>query len=1224
MNPPCPAGAPGVRPSRRRPLRSLLFALCALALGAPAPASTPIGYAGSFREDIEATFFEAEGGRPGGPLRLSPDKLAAYREKLMRKRRFIEGHVAEYERIEKGKGRKRAARTARRTDVRLALKLALQHLERMSPQASDVENYDAAAAALTLDFATRSFTVGLSSLEIPKHVKNILSDWSVSASTSASGIDAEAGNLVNPADGRFYTRAELAELVRGGSDLSEVHPPDATWFWRRKPDISKVDVTRNYFEGGDPVHEGIVTRFPAFDGAVLDLEKVHLTQSKPKLDVTWVDPVCLAEPRGSRKRCERRVKLKFGMEVHADPPSNALLAALGFNVDVSMHMKNVRVNLGDTSVRELEKLWASYFDRQRLHIYYPLEKVLVPGPAGRGRDEEGDYLVFRHAVAEVKHPDIERVGFFGFSHGVAANAREARGLFVFNAWIANADMKDEENNKLSLRRDAAREWRIHLTQQDIGHSFGYILPEKVDWFPWDLVDQDPFSRAFGFLRNRIELTYIDLQDSGLEETTTYADAKWMVRLIAQLRREQIDEAVRLGHWPEPVARLYVEKLVHRRNQLVEAFGLGDEFAQFPVERNLTTPDGAVVEGELVQREWPDTHMRFGDHWRDLLVPVGERAAETALWGLQTGVGSIDRIDPGRFKLSGRLIISPELLLEIQRNVTLNPDPTGRFDQYIVRDSVALGTQVGVGFFGSAEGAYIKRFSLAYPVATRAEGLTAGNRLLSVLMPTDVRRGELPERYVLLREDAFAAGVRVSSDDSGELFDVLGGLASINKVVHWRSVLDHRGEVPVVWVDRPDYWRLLARAFLKAEVLEIPVAWGQIARGDIDGVAWRLDPDRLDTPSGDGLSVFERMVRFDDPSGLGAIQLEPPMPVRVVFDARRLRYTLYFLGADLEVRNHEVRRLSPGGEIRRKALQAERRTTTRWSFIDNGEQQTIAITAVNEATGAAGFEAAGAELIVRYRVDDLLAYSSEFDAYYDLLADIDVLRSGLAGDFDALDWEVSGKPRGRWVRLLTHADLRYGAEALARMLSLDPERYWPNLAAELGVAPGRVQRILRDLERAPHKLGRRAVSGATPRELRAIERSLFMFRDFARAARADDEAARLARLAAGLDMANFRTGPTFDACIVAALHRSIDFAALAERGQVSARGGITRATDDENNLPERRSVVGVRGGAESEAASHGYRFFPVTGLELYTMLDWLADDGVSAATTPAPAEPARAD
>lgn len=58
----------------------------------------------------------------------------------------------------------------------------------------------------------------------------------------------------------------------------------------------------------------------------------------------------------------------------------------------------------------------------------------------------------------------------------------------------------------------------------------------------------------------------------------------MVRLIARLTRKQIDDAVALGGWPLPLRQLLVEKLISRRNQMVEAFKLVGE----------KTPEGDTI------------------------------------------------------------------------------------------------------------------------------------------------------------------------------------------------------------------------------------------------------------------------------------------------------------------------------------------------------------------------------------------------------------------------------------------------------------------------------------------------------------------------------------------------------------------------------------------------------------------------------------------------------
>jgi hypothetical protein len=58
-----------------------------------------------------------------------------------------------------------------------------------------------------------------------------------------------------------------------------------------------------------------------------------------------------------------------------------------------------------------------------------------------------------------------------------------------------------------------------------------------------------------------------------------------------------------------------------------------------------------------------------------------------------------------------------------------------------------------------------------------------------------------------------------------------------------------------------------------------------------------------------------------------------------------------------------------------------------------------------------------------------------------------------------------------------------------------------------------------------------------------------------------------------------------------------------------RGSIGRALDDEMNLPERRRVVGERGDP-AQLQETNYRFFPLSGIDLYNMLDWMRADATA--------------
>jgi hypothetical protein len=1173
----------------------------------PAGAGSPIPYGGEFREAIDEALFERDGASSALGTRVSEAKLRAYREFIRKKLRFLSSHVYNYEKIEKGRSDRKARAAVEDQDVIIALEHILDLLDRLEGAEDTPQAYYLAAEILMIEYATRSYTEALASLQIPTHIKNMLSDWSVANRTRPRGASEEASNLVDPATGEFYAPEELKALIRAGEDISRLNPPLESPFWRAKEDISKVDVISNYLRGGDPVHEGMVTEFPPFEGAEFDYRKAHKTQSKPKLDVTYVDDECRQEGKKKRKRCSRKIKLKFGMETHADPVVNALLAALGYNVDVSMHLRTIRINLGKHSFQELQADWAGYFDRQRLHTLIPLETVLLEGERGHSRDDRGEYVVFREAVAEVKPEEIHRVGFFTFSSGMAAVMREARGLFLFNIWIANADMKDEENNKLALRRDANGELKMYLIQQDLGHALGVILPERPNAFPWDAVEVSAFSRFFGWIRGRKELNYINLQDNGLEETATYADAKWMARLIAQLTRKQIEDAVGLGRWPGGIAALYVEKLIHRRNQFVEAFGLEREFALLPVDRHIATADGSVVDGRLLQSRWEHSSVRFREHWRDVFWPAAVYLADAAKSGFQRAVASFDTIDPGEFEITGRFVIDPDLLLDLSREVRLNPHPEASFDQYIVRDSVGLGIRVAAGYIGSAEGAWFRRISLAYPAATKRLAINARNRVINLLLPYDVRRGRLPEKYVLLREEMFRAGVRVRPDEAALLSPVGAGVdARQNWVLAHRSAIDHRDGNPVVWLDESRFLDQEIKAFLELAVLQIPFGGAGQSGGLLEGEAWTLDASRLTPEDGDGSAIFDGLVRRGDFGDLGRIRLGDPRRVALDFETRQSWWSLILAGARFRANEDRITLMDSSGAPLREEYRSEMRHESSWVFLDNGETQGVVVKGYLGALDGEDRVAEEPVVAVRYSIDDLNTHSDELNSYYGLLEGLGAGRGYLASEFAAEEWEVSGREKGRWTRILTSGRVRLYGEALQRLTELEEAGYWSLLARNLGLDPSRLARYRARLDASAPKERMMARRSSFGREYgRAIRRSSRILRSLRAARDARSERDRLKLLVKALYLANFRAGDTFEPILMATLLEWAGIDELADRGQLVVAGRITKAFEDENNLPERRDMVG-RLGEEREFRPVDYTFFPFDAVELYNMLNWVRE------------------
>jgi hypothetical protein len=56
---------------------------------------------------------------------------------------------------------------------------------------------------------------------------------------------------------------------------------------------------------------------------------------------------------------------------------------------------------------------------------------------------------------------------------------------------------------------------------------------------------------------------------------TYQDASWIARKIAAFSRKDLEEIIQAGNFPPDVAALVTEKVISRRNHLVEVFNISD-------------------------------------------------------------------------------------------------------------------------------------------------------------------------------------------------------------------------------------------------------------------------------------------------------------------------------------------------------------------------------------------------------------------------------------------------------------------------------------------------------------------------------------------------------------------------------------------------------------------------------------------------------------------------
>ena len=884
--------------------------------------------------------------------------------------------------------------------------------------------------------------------------------------------------------------------------------------------------------------------------------------------------------------------------MHSEPTANALLSTLGFNVDITRHVKNLRLDIEeDFDVDELRKEWRSYFEGYRTHLSYVFDDLVT-----EGRDEEGRFLLVKAGVLEEKRKLIERIGPWNFGDLGNEGRREVRALGIFSSWIRNTDLKEWGNNKLAYRLDD-KEPRVYHIHHDLGHSFGGMLPEKLNAFSWNWARK----RLTGDLR----LDSYSAQPNRLRDDITWADARWMGRLIGQLSRGQIREAVDYGGWPQPAAALLTEKLIARRNDMMESLELVGEptpsgpIALMPVERELTTPDGAVVDGVLVQDRFPETPVALANYWEALLRPVLDKALLAVVATLQSSVGQVVEIvfDDRSVGLPEGLVV--EILVQVRRDVEANPDPDSFDDYFLARDQLRLGFRLGGGFVGRGEGTIWRQYTMLQPFGTEEAARFARGTIVDLLLPLKVRRAEVPEKYVLMRETFMDARVRVISDDLSGGALPAGAEVSFGRSRTSRDVISRVGDRVRVFEDVTYGDEAAYRAFAKAVFVRIPLLVGAGTRGTVDGTLFVLDDAFAE--GGDererAEAALQRMLRTGDASTLA--EIAPARPITSRFRERsRWAGVFNIIETSRWNRVDDVSIDDENGKPR-SFTQYAGEIFEGWTFLDFGEHSSARMHAV-----VPDDEDEKAALELHFFVDDLDVWEQELAGGY--LPFANRLAHPLREKSPARAHTLIGEDRllpltpslhgygERWGHLRFEASMGFSEKGVDAVATLEEGELWAALADDPQLPAHEIRRAERilsirnpverrvQLRRLPSHV--RRVAGAAHHTLRKL-----------RAAReSSNRSERFRHVVDALEIAVFRTGDTWDPAVLSALRRA------AGPKHISVRAKIAPPPWRENTLV---GDVPLRGSTHEKRKRPPYRpvlFNPRTPIDEYRMLDRIGD------------------
>ncbi|MFZ2955870.1 MAG: hypothetical protein WA705_03105 [Candidatus Ozemobacteraceae bacterium] len=191
------------------------------------------------------------------------------------------------------------------------------------------------------------------------------------------------------------------------------------------------------------------------------------------------------------------------------------------------------------------------------------------------------YVKFKECQLSLYNPAIKRLGGAALSNVGAIQDRVARSSIVFNTWVKNKDMKDDNSRVGLLFNPKTNQFdRTVEYQSDLGCTLGGLKPSG---------EMNSFESSFvRYAPGRICFAMRPLYVPDSWKACTWSDARWMALRIARLSRADLERSFSECGWPAFVQRLAVEKLISRRNELIEPFRLDlDGIKPLPCDANFT-------------------------------------------------------------------------------------------------------------------------------------------------------------------------------------------------------------------------------------------------------------------------------------------------------------------------------------------------------------------------------------------------------------------------------------------------------------------------------------------------------------------------------------------------------------------------------------------------------------------------------------------------------------
>ena len=201
----------------------------------------------------------------------------------------------------------------------------------------------------------------------------------------------------------------------------------------------------------------------------------------------------------------------------------------------------------DTAANRI--LWALGYETE---IAYLIPHLKIEG--------KGD---FDNVRLEARPDNVKRIGNWMWEDNPFKGTPEFRGLKILMVLLNNWDMKDDNNEILVAKGDAASPRRYIIS--DLGATFGktggFFSRSRNE--PADYGKSEFIKKVNG---NNIDFSYSG-KNQKLFENLTVSDARWLSNLLARLSDNQVKDAFRAANYSPEEVNLLAQAFRDRANKL---------------------------------------------------------------------------------------------------------------------------------------------------------------------------------------------------------------------------------------------------------------------------------------------------------------------------------------------------------------------------------------------------------------------------------------------------------------------------------------------------------------------------------------------------------------------------------------------------------------------------------------------------------------------------------